>query len=366
MEHQSLVAIATLTALLGSCGIPISDKGRVSETKEEWDISNDPRNLRDEYEVAWLKLPTEAELSKKPWTDSYWPSYQGGLAQRWYGTNAESAFSYPLISRDRLSAMSIEERQRLSPAEKYDAFLGRYDFPLVRFERQRTSPDDPTWFGLCHGWAPASLNFTEPKPVVTMGADGIEIPFGSSDIKALLTYAQQDGRRTRFLGNRCEFDLAENSQHADDLECRDANAGSFHIVIANEIGILNQGFIAEVNRGYQVWNHPVFGFQTEALEESESIYEGAAPGTVKVIKVRTVMSYISEISPAWEAMPFADYPQQYASQTLLYHLELNSQGEIIGGAWISANRPDFLWVQEAPHLNGYFSELARIYQASIR
>ncbi|NBX17181.1 MAG: hypothetical protein EBR09_07440, partial [Proteobacteria bacterium] len=66
--------------------------------------------------------------------------------------------------------------------------MGRFDFPTVQSERRRTSPAAAAWEGLCHGWAPASLEFNEPEPVTVTGENNIKIPFGSSDIKALLSW----------------------------------------------------------------------------------------------------------------------------------------------------------------------------------
>lgn len=34
----------------------------------------------------------------------------------------------------------------------------------------------------------AALEYAQPNPVVLTNADGIQIPFGASDVKALLTY----------------------------------------------------------------------------------------------------------------------------------------------------------------------------------
>ena len=336
----------------------------VSQVKEAWNAANDPANLRDHYEVRLGALPLASELAAKPWTDTYWPSYEGGLANRWNDPTHPNAFTYATKTAAAVAAMPEAAMARLSPAEKYDIFVGRFDYPLLSEERSRTSADDPSWFGLCHGWAPAALNFKEPRPITLAGADGIRVPFGASDIKALLLFAQQDGRDERTAGERCERDDEGNRT---DPSCRDVNAGSFHVIIANQIALQKKGFVADVSAGAEVWNQPVFGYKSELRGESVNVYPGAASGTVKIMTFRTRLRYISENGPHWDAFPFSAHPEQEGNRAYDYTIELNADGEIIGGEWISADHPDFLWTQSAPDLtDGYFRELADIYAASTQ
>ena len=57
----------------------------------------------------------------------------------------------------------------------------------IKFENR---PTTPAWQVYCHGWTAASIAFEEPAPILVTNPDGLRIPFGSSDIKALLTYLQ--------------------------------------------------------------------------------------------------------------------------------------------------------------------------------
>jgi hypothetical protein len=359
----TLRLLAPLLLSLTSCGAVVKSSRSpidISSTREAWNGLNDPLNLRDQYEVHFAALPLTADLTKKPWSDSYWPSYQGGLANRWHDPEGADPFTYTLHSEEEVRAMGQDALALLSPAEKYDIIRGDYEFPFVAYERDRTHADDPSWYGLCHGWAPASLNFREPNPVVVEGQGGVQVPFGSSDVKALLLYAQQDGEDTRFAGERC------NEDDSEEPECRDINAGSFHVILANQIALLNQGFVAEVNRTTEVWNQPVFGFTSQLLGESTEVYPSAAPGTVRIASVRTEMRYIVEMGARWDAMPYETFPEQGSGRTYDYTLELNAQDEIIGGEWADSDHPDFVWTQQAPEFTGYFKDVARIYEASIR
>jgi hypothetical protein len=365
LMRRSTQFTATLSLLLAACGQ--GHRGGqldISKTKEAWNANNDPLNLRDNYEVRFDALAKTGELKEKPWADTYWPSYEGGLANRWYGGSGGDSFSYALHSEAEVKSMSVEDLKKLSPAEKYDILQGRYDYPFTMAERGRTSPDDPSWFGLCHGWAPAALNFTEPNPVVVKSSRGIDVPFGSSDVKALLLFAQQDGPDSRMAGDRCNSD---DPNSANDPACKDINAGSFHVIMANQFGDLAQGVVADVARGSQVWNQPVFGFDSTILSESESVYPSAAPGTVKIVSVRTKMRYITEVPPSWAPRRFADNPGEEGDKTYQYTIELNSAGEVIGGEWkTGGDHPDFIWTQKAPSLAGRWQDLLRVYEAATR
>ncbi len=360
-----MILTTALTAFfMFSCGS--SSELTPSDPSEAWNYQNAPIKLSDEYNAKLADLPLEAQTDIIPWTDSYWPSYKGGLADRWQ--TGESIFEATLNNKNDVQSMSENEIKRLSPAEKYDILIGNYDYPLTRNELGRTNPDQPRWFGLCHGWAPASINFSEPKPVTVTSVDGIVIPFGSSDIKALLTFLQQHNRSasaTRFLGERCNANIKDDPSAADRPECRDTNAGSFHISIANRIGIDHKAFVADVTRDSEVWNQPVFGYNSKVVSESEDIYPKAAEGTVKIVRIKTTMLYTAEIRASWKPVGNTDNGQVTGAH-YEYNLEINKDGEIIGGEWLTESRPDFLWSQTTPEFAGFFENLGDVYEKSIQ
>jgi len=242
----------------------------------------------------------------------------------------------------------------------------RYDYPLVFAERARTSPYAQGWEGLCHGWAAAALIFDEPKPVVMTNAHGIAIPFGSSDIKALLTYYQGQIGQSRqiVLGTRCDIDIRANPQAANSPACTDTNAGAFHIVLANQIGLMGEGFVADITRDAQVWNQPVHGFRSQIIRQQRPS-RGAAFGTVKEVVVRTLMEFTVEVQPNWNPLLRTE-GQANNTETYDYRLELDANDVIIGGEWLSGNRPDFLWKQAAPQIKPGWEKLELLHIKSIR
>jgi len=348
-----LLASLSIVAVV-SCG---SDGGGV---REAWNATNNPLRLDVSYVRTLGELPTSGKLPTKPWSDSYWPTKRGGIADRTTDF-AVTAFTHPLYTEAQIRSMDLTELRKLSPAEKFDVARGRFDFPTVKAERARTRPTAPSWEGICHGWAAASINFTEPKPFVYQSSAGVRVPFGSSDVKALLSLYQGNiaSAPTRLLGARCNADLASNPDARNRPECRDTNAGAFHVVIANQIGLQKKAFIADVTQDAEVWNQPVHAF-TSRIVGYQSPSAGAAQGTVREAVVQTTMAYTLEISASDNATNGTSAHTD-GQKVYQYRLELNGNDEIIGGEWISQERPDFLWTQDRPQFTGDWKVLGSIF-----
>ncbi len=341
---------------------------RPPELKEAWNAANDPLLLDGQFERLFSNLPLSGRLASRPWTDSYWPSYLGGISQRWRSDlGPKEQFTYQSPTREQVSNMTVAQLADLSPAEKYDIYMDRYDYPTVKRERERVNPDNATWEGMCHGWAAAALNFKEPKPIALISQSGVRVPFASSDIKALLSYYQGDVAYapSKMLGMRCDMDLIKNpSAIRYHPECRGINAGALHVALTNLVGTQKHGFVAEVARGFEVWNQPVYAFSGRIVGEQPPSLK-AAPGTVKEFIVAMKMSYAVEVEPRWEALNDSDYWSGVAA-VYNYTIELDDQDRIIGGAWLSLDRPDFIWLQDRPRFAGYFQNVKEIYEASLR
>lgn len=359
-----LLLISGLWLCLGSC----DRKPAVARDKvqEAWDNYNNPALLDSGAVVNFDRLPSAGLALEIPWSDIYWPSQSGGIALRWQA-GFEPPFGRTSPTEAEVRAMSSEEVNFLSPAEKYDIFMGRFDYPTVQAELIRTHPSMPAWYGLCHGWASAAVNFKEPGQLRVRGATGVEVTFTSSDIKALLAYAQGIVYQpfVRALGQRCDVDLVSQPHLRNSAACRDTNAGSFHLILTNLVGRSGQQIIADLSRGAEVWNFPIYGYATrEIARRAPSV--GAAPTTAVEVVVETAVEFIVEIeSPSTE--PLRD-TRALASETIVYQytVELDSYGRVVGGAWISEERPDFLWVQERSDFRGYYGNIEGLYERSIR
>lgn len=266
MWNQKIVA-GLLFALLAGCEAP-----QTSNVKDEWDAVNNPVTMmasEHAFETEYSVLPKRGRPERMPWSDNYWPTYQGGVAHRWNWDRAdelyrlESAstdrlyrgqldenadlqklrsevYGYGTYTKEQLLAMPEEERQAvirtLSPAEKYDIYRGDFEYTTVKSERVRTGilqtlRDQPdykegkkieTWFGICHSWAPATIMFKEPGALSIDSKDQIKVDFGASDLKALISHMiDVDNDQTRFntfMGTRCNSDISQNNAARLDKE----------------------------------------------------------------------------------------------------------------------------------------------------
>jgi len=102
--------------------------------------------------------------------------------------------------------------------------------------------------------ANAAIHFYPPQPINITTADNIILPFGSSDIKALLSYyaAMHVDRYTPTptVGQRCNY--RNNADNTSNVKCVDTNAGSFHLMLSNMLGLRKNSFVFDRDNGFEV------------------------------------------------------------------------------------------------------------------
>lgn len=348
--------ISALVVSLAFSGVALSAPLHFDEG---WDPSiSSPDIMNLNFKKNFLSLPLSAKInnSGKYWPGDYWALRNGNINYRWYAQK-KTGFNLNSPNREHAKRMSIPELAQLSPSEKYDLLTGRYDYPLKNKVAEITTPSAEIWEGICHGWAPASMNHNEPTPKLLFNPDGIEIPFGSTDIKALLSYYYAHVHRandTHQMGNRCYEDNGRETNCSNDL-----NAGAFHIVLANRIGFEGKGVIADMQRFKEVWNHPITSYQSRILAQKAPQSTSAA-GTLKVIQLQTIVTYAAKGLHDWHPVQ-GTTKQEQKTQVFEYEIELSADGSIIGGEWKSKNRPDFLWIMPRPHtFTGILSRLGEL------
>jgi hypothetical protein len=182
-----------------------------------------------------------------------------------------------------------------------------------------------------------------------------------------------------------------------DPACSDTNAGAFHIVMANQLGIMNEGFLMDKTRDGEIWNQPVYKFDSKIVGE-EAPNRNSAPGTVKMLEMDTYLYYADDTDYGWsfwyptlsgifglkdyftsfmdefnryqdmllnegDSESRDEYPEHVISHAhYRYKIELDRNNRIIGGQWITLDRPDDLYFVKKSELTGSFSELKRIYR----
>lgn len=344
----------------------------------KWNRSNNPNYFnpvaKSKMVSTFADLPLKGELQddRFGWSESFWPSRKGGIAFRWNHPNPQP-FTYKLHTKAEIAKMSEAELGQLSPAELYDIAMGDYNYTLTNKALKLYTPKDLWWEGICHGWALAASNYAEPDKTVVTNKDGIKVPFGSSDVKALLSMHDAYNAKGLYVrvGERCKVNgkvKGEESEadgnigvpskrDAEKDECADVNAGSFHIVLASMIGINSHGFVADVDRFNDVWNQPVTSYESEVVGEAALTPQDLRNGVDKKLHIKTKMVYGEELmfynpeDAAEGALNFVSKEpvtgtpaQAFRFKNYEYVIELNRTGQIIGGEWISETRPDMLWL----------------------
>jgi hypothetical protein len=308
--------------------------GKAASTRAAYASNDNPRDLVDSFvhetlpaiEAAGLKA---ARLETHPWSGDYWATSSGGLANRYAGCMPggwKEGFDYIRNHPSKVILKSGSEVwvNELSPAEKYDALVGDANETLTRaswldgkayFDKRG---EVPGWFGICHGWSPASFMLPRPlKSVKVLTPDNITLTFFPCEIKALgsLLWAKSNPK-TRFIGGRCntekpEFDPATGrvvtlmnpfvaadyptDQPPDPTQpapgtvdvslgtetwdettgapgareggrptaadCADSNPGSWHLAVVNQIGVSKRSMVLDASFDYQVWNQPLLGYK---------------------------------------------------------------------------------------------------------
>ena len=310
-----------------------------------WKGFSEPEIMASGFTHSFNALPLEGAMapSKKGWSGHYWPTQKGSINYRW-NTPEPRGFGTVSPSRAEVMSMSPEAIALLAPSEKYDLYMGNYDYPTKKAASNFSNAGASDWAGLCHGWAPAALNHNEPTPKVVTNPDGIQIPFGSTDIKALVSFyyafIDDSSDMAHQVGLRCFF----GSWLGGARGCgEDLNAGAFHIVAANMLGLRKEGFLSDVDRYKEVWNQPVVGYKTTILADNLKPEGSAARTAVKEMRVATEFFYVDESEILTWDVAFGTKEQKISKKDLVYRLEINAAGQIVGGEWESEVRPDFLW-----------------------
>jgi len=355
--------------------------------KSTWMKRDDPGKLITEYESNISALPIAGKLKRKPWSGDYWATYRGGITFRWLQSKGVNPFRDNRIKYDHPDAKKLtpKEIDLLSPAEKFDLYKGDYDWTLTKLERKRTKvmtkKNIPTWWGLCHAWAPATILYNSPNMINVKGKNGEHINFYASDIKALLTYNLHlfgKKKKSYFLGSRCNvkfpwyIKLLTLGLMPEDVylstvkneRCNDMNPGAVHIALTNMIGLKKEGFVMDKTRGSEVWNQGVYAYKSKFLNSSKRKKLPLKGLNVmgKVHKVKTTVTWVTEIRPVKQRVP-----SEKGLRTIVYKYDIytDDDGDIVGGKWRQFTRPDFFWRIDDPGIHDMMVGLQDIYSKSI-
>lgn len=258
----ALLALSSLS--LTACDAPdASDAERgVAQLREAWGTSDNPSLLDPAFNYALDQLPASGAAKKTPWAGSYWPTYKDSINARWAGAASRSA-----AKKYELAFAKSGVEDAVSETVGIDSLGGTPctgdaqcapEKGSVCAKRVGASAGvcSETWFGLCHAWAPAAILEDEPQKPVTY--NGVE--FKVNDMKALMSLAYTEDLEVRFMSLRCD-DSDDDGDLGGKAACKDTNAGSFHVVVANLLGLQGRSFVEDRTYDYEVWNQPVRGYK---------------------------------------------------------------------------------------------------------
>ncbi len=395
---------------------------------DAWNTRNNPDGLRVEMKKKLSELHGGSladNLSGEPehpsWPGTYWPTYADSTNHRWQSTGDTARDLSPMEKYDAAfngwdpssvdglrpfdedncdpTSWDNEYYDKLGPAAKYvsnnkgnrktrdAAVAGKLENSCRAKEDSacmtRCADADnqtycekgchrggvETWWGLCHAWAPAAILEREPLNAVTYNG----VTFDIADMKALYSVIY-DRSSSALIGGRCndfEVDRDETTNRITNDECRDLNAGSFHVSMVNLIGLQKRGFVEDRTFDFEVWNQPVKGYDIHSMDEisvadahellnvdADNLTDCVNGADVagggycyntsidKLYKVSTTLHWITESHA--ENFPTGDENLSRYSRTdrYTYILEVKD-GEVTGGEWYGSSvtkHPDFIWL----------------------
>ena len=124
-----IATIFKFTLLLSLLGAASACRTTNSNLEEAATGDNDPKWWGLET-MVYNDLPASYFLKNVPWASDNWPTVRGGISYRWQNpqqTKNYRDFLFQIPSASELAAMQDHEIDALSPAEKYDLWMGRSD-----------------------------------------------------------------------------------------------------------------------------------------------------------------------------------------------------------------------------------------------
>ncbi len=274
-----LVAAAVLVTAAGcynadELGIGVTEPPAADGTKDykvAWTDKDDPALFGDDLEYTLAALPANATVSVAPWAGNYWPVYEDSINERWNGDSSKSpaekygeAFDVANVEDEVSEHYGVDHhssRTACTEDSQCNADIGE---ACAMREGATEGRCIPTWWGICHAWAPASIMEPEPVNPVTVN----DVTFQPNDIKALVSLAW-DKTTTKFVSLRCDDDMGAGEIEYDgydrptgsDAECADTNPGTYHVLLTNYLGLKDQSFVEDRTIDDEVWNQPLRGYR---------------------------------------------------------------------------------------------------------
>ena len=294
------------------------------------------------YETQLDALSTEASVPKWriPYSAAIHPETQGGLGDA-RGTRTVRVGIFrrrrPLAQTSGgSSVLNVYDRAFNGGQDRANSYeVRRIGGPgpqrgLFAAFRTRSSSSE-SWEGYCSGFTGSTIRHPEPvKPVDAGTVGGTRgVIFQPSDIKALLSCIYNRTVPDSYLY------LASPSARTGG-----PNMGTFHLALANYIGQAGCPIGIDRTKGQVSWNNPIYAYKVNSIRDAGS------SGDLHFKDVETTIVYTyygSDNQRQTDAASGDRVGNRKQSMTLRYTLELDANGNIVGGR-ARTGAGHFLWI----------------------
>lgn len=257
-------------------------------------------------EMVWKfdDLPSESSVAEPrvPYSGHIYPDTSGGTVNAlWKYDAAFNGRSGRAAAFERWDTTAFQEPVRSS--------RGLFGFRSVRMAT-------PHWHGHCNGWTAAAIRHAEPKQSVTRNG----VVFSPADIKALLAeiYIYND---TQMLDGDGSY----------------INAGTFHALMTNWLGLGKHPIGMEADPGKEKWNYPIYAYSTSSAKRGSN-----------QVEVKMNAAYANSSNGEYQQSPRLKKVKYFH-----YMLELDDEGKIVGGYYFrDSSQIDMLWIPVSPKQGG--------------
>lgn len=322
-----------LMFLLLACG-----RQEISSLKEPMNAANNPELIPgavSKLEYVFANLPDSGSVSRI-WVSSWYPLSEGGTATTRYGSPSALA--------------------------KYDMATGSHANDWELAEAKKYAGID--WAGRCNGAAAAEIMTEEPTHSVTYNG----VTFSPTDVTALLVEAWQGSGS--IVGDRCNTQQVTYDQYGRIKEdaCRAVNPATFHLAVANYLGLFGKAVIGDIVNTQAIWNYPLRSYSVISktwLTKNDAIWyvqRGERTSTYVFNPDAVDFVYVKISAQFMDS----NQPHQYE-----YILELDQKGRVLGGEWMGNSRaghPNFIWRPDAPRAENPYLDIQvvnKIYKLAL-
>ncbi|KAG1698786.1 hypothetical protein DVH05_014740 [Phytophthora capsici] len=360
---------------------------KLEDTEKTADIQKLESHFGTPLELNVNNLASDAAFYVRPWPSSYWAMYLDSINYRWKSASEPSATEKYAnafgMDPDALMASvskstGVESMAASSTScwTNWDCASKRDGSVCARRDGESQGYCIPTWYGICHAWAPAAL--LEPEPNCAVDYNGVT--FQPMDIKALVSEIY-DGANlatvftgARFYGSDSDDKTDEYGRYTDSSR-RDLGPGFMHVALANIIGRFNTSVVMDVTAGAEVWNQPIYSYKV--LSKTEMTPNDAAnqyfqvptypfnSAAQRIMYVETSVSWMVETFEDGGLVSSGRAATYETSKTYKYLLELDNDYNVLGGEWVGesqSDHPDFLWFAKSRPDLSLVTEVGLSYQ----